>query len=349
VSGLACTDDFRIVTYAQEIISGAGSVTRLEEAAEGFGWRRLMLCTSPSVRRAGHIEAVKCALGEALVAIYDETASHVQDYQLGEALKIAAAHQTDAVIGLGGGSAIGLAKAISRALEEQITGHPARAAAPSDQPLIPVIAIPTTYAGSEMTPIYGVTQHENGASRKVTVRDPKVTPKLVIYDPKLTLDLPPIVTASTGINALAHCVEALYSTSRNPLASAAAQSAAGHIAHALPRCTADGSDLEARTEMLIGSHLAGFACRSRRWGCITGCAMCWAAVQCHTASPTASCCRMRCDLTSMPQRLNWQCWRERWNCVQTMSATRQPLNWLLRASPNSSGGLACPSACARWA
>src|SRR5262249_46312525 len=119
--------------------------------------------------------------------------------------------------------------------------------------------IPTTYAGSEMTPVYGITHTDQNPPRKITVRDPKIAPKLVIYDPELTLNLPPEVTASSGINAMAHCVEALYSIARNPMATAAAQSGIGHITRALPRCTANGSDGEARREMLIGSHLAAFA------------------------------------------------------------------------------------------
>jgi alcohol dehydrogenase class IV len=149
-----------------------------------------------------------------------------------------------------------MAKAVSQALEEKRTGQPARAAFPTDQPLVPVIAIPTTYAGSEMTAVYGITHHTNGSSRKVTVTDPKITPKLVIYDPRLTLDLPSELTASSGINALAHCVEAVYSITRHPLSTAAALGGARYIFRALPRCYAVGDDVDARTEMLMGSHLA---------------------------------------------------------------------------------------------
>jgi alcohol dehydrogenase class IV len=150
-----------------------------------------------------------------------------------------------------------MAKAISLALEEQRTGRPAKAATPAEQPLVATIAIPTTYAGSEMTPIYGVTHHLDGSTRKITVRDVKVTPKLTVYDPLLTLSLPPAVTAGTGINALAHCVEALYSTTRNPLSSAAAFNGVRYITKALLRCYSQGDDLEARTEMLLGAHLGG--------------------------------------------------------------------------------------------
>lgn len=249
---------FHLVTYAQEIISGPGSLGQLAGAIERFAWRRLMVCASPSLRRNGHLEVLEATLGSQLVATFDHVQAHVQDVQLAEALTLAADQQVDAIIGIGGGSPIGMAKAVSFALEEQQIGRPARAAIPTEQPLIPVIAIPTTYAGSEMTSTYGVT-HGGDTPRKITVRDPKITPKLVIYDPELTLDLPPQITASSGINALAHCVEALYSIGRNPLATAAAQSGLAYITRALPMCTENGSDRQARSEMFIGSHLAALA------------------------------------------------------------------------------------------
>jgi maleylacetate reductase len=258
--------EFRLVTYAREIISGPGRTAQLAGAVEQFGWQRLMLCTSPSLTRAGQVEAVQTALGPKLVVIYDRTQPHVLDNQLAEALALAAANRPDAIIGLGGGSPIGMAKAVSMALEEQQTGRLPRSTFPTEQPLLPVIAIPTTYAGSEMTPVYGVTHHSNGTQRKITVRDARVAPKLVIYDPLLTLDLPPQVTASSGINALAHCIEALYSISRNPMATVAAVGGIQRITAALPDCTRDGADLEARTEMLVGSHLAALALASTAMG-----------------------------------------------------------------------------------
>ncbi|MBE7555837.1 MAG: iron-containing alcohol dehydrogenase [Anaerolineales bacterium] len=257
---------FNYTAYAQEIVFAAGSLARLGEAVNRFGWQRLILCTSPSLRASGHVAAIEAALGTRLVASYERTQSHVLDFQLAEALKLAEVAEIDAVIGLGGGSPIGLAKAVSSTLEEQRTGRPARAAFPTDQPLIPVVAIPTTYAGSEMTPIYGVTHQTDGTTRKITVRDAKIAPKLVIYDPLLTLNLPPEVTAGTGINALAHCVEAVYSITRHPLSTAAALAGIQAITRALPRCYDHGDDLSARTEMLRGAHLGGTALASVSMG-----------------------------------------------------------------------------------
>jgi maleylacetate reductase len=252
-------NEFRYISYAQEIIFAAGSAARLVDAVERFHWRRLMLCSTGSLRRGGHIEMLEKALGSRLVAVYEHVQPHVPDFQVAEALELASEKEIDALIGMGGGSPIGMAKAVSMALEEKRTGQPAQAALPIDQPLVPVVAIPTTYAGSEMTPTYGITYHNDGSARKVTVTDAKITPKLVIYDPLLTLNLSSAMTASTGINALAHCIEALYSITCNPLSTSAALSGVRSIYAALPRCYVDGNDLEARTEMLEGAFLAGSA------------------------------------------------------------------------------------------
>ncbi|MGZ6317546.1 MAG: iron-containing alcohol dehydrogenase family protein, partial [Anaerolineales bacterium] len=146
------------------------------------------------------------------------------------------------------------------------TSRPSSSVSPLDQPLIPVIAIPTTYAGSEMTATYGVTHTDETPPRKITVSDPRVAPKLVVYDPQLTIDLPPELTASSGINALAHCIEALYSVTGHPFSSAVAISGVQNIAGSLLRCYQQGKDLDARTRMLTGSHLAGLSLASASMG-----------------------------------------------------------------------------------
>lgn len=252
-------NNFRYTSYAQEIIFGPGSLEQLDQALQRYPWRKLMLCSTKALRRNGSITALEKVLGERLVVSYEGVQPHVLDFQVAEASVLAYENEVDAIIGFGGGSSIGMAKALSLAVESKRTRGPARATFPTDQPLVPVIAIPTTYAGSEMTPTCGITHHVDGAARKVTVTDAKVTPKLTVYDPLLTLNLSPVMTASTGINALAHCIEALYSVTRNPLSTAAAISGVKAITHALPCCYADGSDVEARTEMLTGAFLGAAA------------------------------------------------------------------------------------------
>jgi maleylacetate reductase len=251
--------EFNYVAAAQQVVFGVGALEQLGDLVYGFGWQRLMLCTIPRLRTSGQVTRLETILGSRLVTDFSEVRPHVPQDQVAAAQAIATAHDVDAVIGLGGGSPIGMAKAVSLALETQRTGKLARARYPNDQPLVPVVAIPTTYAGSEMTPIYGVTQLVDGVSRKVTVTDTKVTPKLTLYDPELTVSLPPQMTASSGVNALAHCVEAVYSISRNPLATSAALQGISYITQARAHAVADGKDMEARTALLKGAYLAATA------------------------------------------------------------------------------------------
>lgn len=272
--------EFNYLSYAQEVIFAPGSLARLSEAIGRFGWKRPMLMTNRSVRAGGHVASLEAMLGDSLVAAFDQVHPHVQDIQVEEALTLAKESDADVIVGMGGGSPIGMAKAVASRLEEVSTGRPARSASPIDQPVLPVVAIPTTYAGSEMTAVYGITKTNETPARKVTFSDPKITPKLVIYDPQLTLDLPPEMTASTGINALAHCIEALYSIRRHPLSTAAAISGVRHIHNALMRCYINGDDLEARTEMLLGAHLAGLSLASVTMGLHHG--------LCHVLGGTAN-------------------------------------------------------------
>jgi maleylacetate reductase len=143
----------------------------------------------------------------------------------------------DCCVAVGGGSTIGFAKAIA------LTSS------------LPVIAVPTTYAGSEMTTIWGVSQ---GGAKK-TGRDPRVAPKTVIYDPNVTLGLPSATSAASGMNAMAHCVEALYAHDGNPVVSLVAEEGIRALASALPKVVSDGKDLQARTEALYGAWLAGMS------------------------------------------------------------------------------------------
>jgi maleylacetate reductase len=218
----------------------------------------------------GHVDALKSVLGRRLVGVFHQVQPHVQDVQVDEVLALATGNHADAIIGMGGGSPIGMAKAVAYT---SATTFPENAS-------LAIIAIPTTYAGSEMTAVCGITHSRENPPRKITVSDPRIAPKLVIYDPELTLDLPPDMTASTGINALAHCIEALYSVARNPVSTAAAVSGVRHIHNVLYGCYADGKNLEARTEMLIGAHLAGLSLASVKMGLHHG--------LCHVLGGTAN-------------------------------------------------------------
>jgi maleylacetate reductase len=152
-----------------------------------------------------------------------------------QARDLAADLGADGCVAVGGGSAIGLGKAI--ALEHGL----------------PVIAVPTTYAGSEMTPVWGLTE----GGRKRTGRDVRVLPRSVVYDPELTLSLPPGLSATSGINAIAHAVEGLYAPDATPIVSLMAEEGTRALAAALPAVIADGSEVDARAEALYGAWLCG--------------------------------------------------------------------------------------------
>ena len=146
--------------------------------------------------------------------MYANAVMHVPVETAREARSYARELDADGCVAIGGGSSIGLAKAIALEIE------------------IPIVAIPTTYAGSEMTSIYGLSD----AGVKRTGRDRRVLPRTVLYDPALTLPLPPRVAGPSGMNALAHCVEALYAQDANPVITLVAAEGI----RALSRCVAGG-------------------------------------------------------------------------------------------------------------
>lgn len=275
------TKPFQYVSHAQEVLFGVGVFQQLENALHRYPWQRLLLCTSPHLVHIGHVDHLQTLLGERLVAVYAEVSAHVPEDKVAACLALAETHNIDAVIGLGGGSVIGMAKAVAYEWEaRQTTGNSTPPEFPTIQPLIPTIAIPTTYAGSEMTPVFGVTRLQaDGTTRKVTMTSPKVTPKLVVYDPELTLDLPPDLTASTGINALAHCMEAIYSITRNPLSTASALLGIRYLKEFLVCCYKEPRNLEARSGVLMGAHLSGKALASVEMGIHHG--------TCHVLGGTA--------------------------------------------------------------
>ena len=184
----------------------------------------------------------------------------------------------DSCVVVGGGSSIGLGKAI--ALEHHL----------------PIIAIPTTYAGSEMTPIWGLTRD----GRKQTGRDTAVLPTSVIYDPRVTTTLPADISAASGLNAMAHAVEALYAPDTSPIISLMAEEGVRAFMSSLPAIVADGEDLaRPRRRRSTGRGCAARAWARRRCRCITNCATSWAAPwTCRTHKHTPSCCRMRWPTTN---------------------------------------------------
>jgi len=235
---------FRHEQQASRVVFGAGELHSIGAETRRVGVERAMLISDGAAESIAATAAEE--LGGSIVLHWTEVIQHVPADLAGRARAVATEHEIDGVVTVGGGSATGLAKAI--ALSHRV----------------PIVAVPTTYAGSEQTPIYGVTgaaaTSEHGrVGRKETGRDPVVQPRVVIYDPELTATLPPHVTGPSAFNALAHSVEALYAPGCNPVTSVLALEAVRAINRALPAVLADGADLDARAELLYGAYLSGVA------------------------------------------------------------------------------------------
>jgi maleylacetate reductase len=224
---------FTYQALPMRVVFGAGALGKLPDEVAHLGLARVLVLCSPGHEDLGR--EVAGALGEWSAGVLPEARMHVPIEVARRARDRAVELGADGCVAVGGGSTIGLGKAI--ALEHDL----------------PVIAVPTTYAGSEMTPVWGLTE----GGRKRTGRDQRVLPRSVVYDAELTLSLPATLSATSGINAIAHAVEGLYAPDATPIVSLMAEEGARALAVALPRVVADGRDLDARGEAQYGAWLCG--------------------------------------------------------------------------------------------
>ncbi len=215
------------------VVFGAGSLQHLgaEIAAMGCS-RALVLCTPEQYPLAQRVSAL---LGDQSVGIFDRAVMHVPIETAQQARAVAQELGADCAIAVGGGSTTGLGKAI--ALDSGL----------------PILAIPTTYAGSEMTPIYGITQD----GLKKTGRDARVLPRSVIYDPELSYSLPVDLSVTSAINAIAHAAEGLYAVDGNPIIDLMAAEGIAALGRAIPRLKLQSDDPSARHDALYGAWLCG--------------------------------------------------------------------------------------------
>lgn len=218
---------------AARIVFGSGTLSVLGEELERLGVNSALVLTT-AAQRADGLRLVERAGGRG-TGVFAGAAMHTPVEVTARAMEERSAANADGLVSLGGGSTIGLGKALSIR-----TG-------------LPHLAIPTTYAGSEVTPILGET--ENGL--KSTRSDPAILPRTVIYDVDLTLTLPPALSATSGLNSIAHAVEALYARDRNPIVSMMAAEAVAKLAVALPAIAANPGDRDARGDALYGAWLGG--------------------------------------------------------------------------------------------
>ena len=225
--------EFIYAAQPSRVVFGAGASRHIEREIDLLGARRALILSTPE--QAGQAEALAARLGSRVAGVFAKAMMHVPIETAQEARETAQRLRADCAIAIGGGSTTGLGKAIALVSE------------------LPILAIPTTYAGSEMTPIYGLT--EGGIKR--TGRDARVLPKSVIYDPELTLGLPMGLSVTSGMNAIAHAAEGLYAQDGNPIMALMAEEGIRAMAAALPRLRADGADLVARSDALYGAWLSG--------------------------------------------------------------------------------------------
>ena len=215
------------------VVFGVGALEHLPREIGLLGAKRALVLSTPGQKALA--EDIARRLGDRCAGIFPHALMHVPIETARQARDEARRLAADCAVAVGGGSTTGLGKAI--ALESAL----------------PILAIPTTYAGSEMTPIYGITA---GGAKK-TGRDRKVLPKTVIYDPALTLGLPVALSVTSGCNAIAHAAEGLYAEDANPIMSLMAEEGIRALAQGLPRVVKNPQELEARGDCLYGAWLCG--------------------------------------------------------------------------------------------
>lgn len=225
--------DFRYQALPMRVRFGAGAVSTLGDELSHLGLRRAaVVCTGAEADLSGLVAGT---VGDVVALVLPDAVMHVPVEAVEAALDAVIGSAADSLVPVGGGSAVGLAKAVAL------------------QSGLPIVAVPTTYAGSEMTPIWGLTS--GGVKR--TGRDLRVLPRSVIYDPDLTLTLPAHVSGVSGMNAIAHAVEALYAPDGSPIVTLMALEGVKALAEALAEVVMTPHDRAARATALYGAWLCG--------------------------------------------------------------------------------------------
>jgi maleylacetate reductase len=240
--GVVVMTDFVYEPPGGRVIFGAGSRHRLPVEVSRLAAKRVLLIATRAMK--GDADVLAEQLGQGVSARIDGVTPHVPAEIATDATVTATNANVDLAVCIGGGSAVGLAKVVARD-----TG-------------VPIVAVPTTYAGSEMTPIWGLTE----GGRKTTGRDARVQPRVVVYDPELTCGLPARTSAASGMNALAHCVEGLYAVAASPVTALLAAEGIRVLARSLPLVVERTDDLPQRSAALYGAWLAGWTLGTAQMG-----------------------------------------------------------------------------------
>jgi len=250
-----------------KIIFGEGSIKEIGIEAEALGGTRAVVVTDRGVVEAGLAGEVEEALGRKYVGTFDGAVQDSGFHIVNEGAKFAREAGADTIVSVGGGSSIDTAKGISILLKEGGQMQDYSGFQLLSRPQTPHIAVPTTAGtGSEVTYAAVVKDWEN--NEKILFCDNHIIPRVAILDPLLTAGLPPPLTASTGIDALTHAIEALHALQAEPIADAMALQAIRLIAAYLPRCVANGDDLFARGQQQIAALMAGVAFSNAQLGLV---------------------------------------------------------------------------------
>jgi maleylacetate reductase len=221
-------------TLPQRVCFGSGeAAANLGNEIGNLGASRVMLIAAPA--ESDLADTIATDLPVALR--HDDVVMHVPVDVADRAREAAAAYGVDALVSVGGGSTTGLAKAVALT-----TG-------------LPIVAVPTTYAGSEATPVWGLTE----GAKKTTGTDNRVLPKVIVYDAALTMSLPVEMSVASGLNALAHCVDSMWAPNADPVNAAFAAEGIRSLAVGLPRVVADPMDLDGREHALYAAYLSATA------------------------------------------------------------------------------------------
>jgi maleylacetate reductase len=247
--------------FAQRIVFGPQAIDDALTVVKDVGARRALVVTTAGRAASDAGQRLISRLGRVSVSVFASAEPHVPTSVVEAAVREARSLDIDGVVSFGGGSCADLGKAVCWFLERE-AGTPGTSFV--DRPLVAHVSIPTTYSGAELTPFFGMT--DLAARRKSGGGGPTTAPLAAIYDPVLTLDTPVRVSAETGMNALAHGVEAAYSPARTPEASALALECIRLIAAALPSVVDDPYDIDARSRMLQGAMLGGRALQNASMG-----------------------------------------------------------------------------------
>ena len=240
------------------IIAGPDSIDSIQEVAADFGATKVLIISDQGVSRAGLLERPKAILEDAgaTVTVLDNTPPEPDLAQVEAIFATARQHATEMVVGIGGGSAMDTAKIVAVLLNNDVSLRELLNKAPIAKRGVPTLMVPTTAGtGSEATPNSIVLVPED--ELKVGIVSPKLMPDCVILDPKMTIGLPPAITASTGMDALCHAIECYTSKRGNPFSEMLALKAINLIARSIRRAFTNGADLEARHDMLLGAMYGG--------------------------------------------------------------------------------------------